>query len=71
MRETVAWPLIAGCIRLAVVMIGGWYWTALLGGSLQGLFWIIAASLIVFGLINAIAFATGLSWSERIPTALR
>ena len=67
----VTWPLIAGCIRLAVVMIGGWYWTALLGGSLQGLFWIIAASLIVFGLINAIAFATGLSWSERRPIASR
>jgi putative MATE family efflux protein len=60
----VTWPLIAGCIRLAIVTVGGWYWTSVLGGALQGFFWIIAASLAVFGLINAGAFATGLSWSR-------
>ena len=64
---SVAWPLIAGCIRLAMVTLGGWYWTAVLGGSLQGFFWIIAASLALFGLINAGAFATGLSWSRPMP----
>jgi putative MATE family efflux protein len=60
----VTWPFIAGCIRLGVVTLGGWYWIAVLGGSLQGFFWIIAASLALFGLINLGAFATGLSWSR-------
>jgi putative MATE family efflux protein len=68
---SVAWPLIAGCIRLAIVTLGGWYWTAVLGGSLQGFFWIIAASLALFGLINAGAFASGLSWSRPMPSVTR
>ena len=67
----VTWPLIAGCIRLAIVTLGGWYWTAVLGGSLQGFFWIIAASLVAFGLINAGTFATGLSWSRVMPSVSR
>lgn len=67
----VAWPLIAGCMRFALVAIGGWYWTTMVGGSLQGLFWIIAASLALFGLVSASAFATGLSWSHVKPSALR
>ena len=67
----VAWPLIAGLLRFALVAIGGWYWTTMVGGSLQGLFWIIAASLVLFGLVNASAFATGLSWSHLKPSAIR
>jgi Na+-driven multidrug efflux pump len=61
----VLWPFIAGCLRLAVVAVGGWYWIAILQGSLDGLFWIVAASLILFAIVNAGAFATGLSWSKR------
>lgn len=64
----VAWPLIAGFVRLATVTVGGWYWISVLGGSLQGFFWIIAASLALFGLINAGAFASGLSWSNLVPS---
>ena len=60
------WPFIAGCVRLAVVTIGGWYWITVLHGSLEGLFWIIAASLVLFGVVNLVAFATGLSW--RLPS---
>jgi putative MATE family efflux protein len=67
----VAWPLLAGCLRLAVVAIGGWYWTAVLGGSLQGFFWIIAASTALFGLVIAGTFASGLSWGGRRPAASR
>src|SRR5437667_10049949 len=58
---SVLWPFIAGCVRLAVVTIGGWYWIAVLHGSLEGLFWIIAGSLVLFGVINAVAFVSGLS----------
>lgn len=60
----VAWPFVAGLMRLSLVAIGGWWWTTMAGGSLQALFWIIAASLVLFGLVNAIAFATGVSWSH-------
>lgn len=67
----VAWPLFAGGLRLALVALGGWYWTTIVGGSLQGLFWIIAASLVLFGLVNASAFATGHSWSHLKLSPLR
>ena len=60
----VGWPLIAGLMRLTVVTVGGWYWLRARHGSLEGLFWIIGASFILFGLINAGAFATGLSWGK-------
>jgi putative MATE family efflux protein len=59
---SVTWPFIAGCVRLAIVAVAGWYWVSVLDGSLQGFFWIIASSMVLFGLINAGAFATGLSW---------
>ena len=61
------WPFIAGCVRLAVVTVGGWYWISVLHGSLEGLFWIIAASLVLFGVVNLVAFATGLSW-RKLPS---
>ncbi|HXX82480.1 MAG TPA: MATE family efflux transporter [Casimicrobiaceae bacterium] len=61
---SVLWPFIAGCLRLALVAGGGWYWVKVLQGSLDGLFWIIAASLILFAVVNVAAFATGLSWSR-------
>jgi Na+-driven multidrug efflux pump len=64
---TVVWPFIAGCVRLAVVTVGGWYWISVLHGSLEGLFWIIAASLVLFGVINGVAFASGLSW-RKLPS---
>jgi len=63
----VLWPFIAGCVRLAVVTLGGWYWIVVSHGSLEGLFWIIAASLILFGGVNVAAFATGLSW-RKLPS---
>jgi Na+-driven multidrug efflux pump len=64
---SVLWPFIAGCVRLAVVTTGGWYWISVLHGSLEGLFWIIAASLVLFGVVNVVAFATGLSW-RKLPS---
>jgi Na+-driven multidrug efflux pump len=60
----VAWPLAAGIARLATVGGAGWYWTSVLHGSLGGLFWIVAASYVVFGAINAFATASGLGWRE-------
>ncbi len=68
---SVLWPFIAGCVRLAVVTIGGWYWITVLHGSLEGLLWIIAASLVLFGVVNVVAFATGLSWRTLPSLASR
>jgi Na+-driven multidrug efflux pump len=68
----VLWPLIAGVTRLLVATVGGWYWIAVLHGSLSGLYWIAAASLALFGIVNAAAFATGHSWGRRAkPPAAR
>jgi putative MATE family efflux protein len=66
----VRWPVIAGVIRLLVATVGGWYWVVVLKGSMEGLYWFAAASLALFGIINAAAFATGLSWGQR-PAASR
>jgi putative MATE family efflux protein len=58
------WPFVAGVVRLLTVTALGWYWISAAQGSLTGLFWIVAASQLVFGGINAIGMATGLSWSN-------
>src|SRR5262249_37676690 len=58
------WPFSAGVARLAIVLLAGWYWIAIAHAPLTGLFWIIAASQVVFGVTNAIAMATGLSWND-------
>src|SRR5437867_13149985 len=59
---SVLWPFIAGCLRLAVVTIGGRDWVRVLHGPLEGLFWIIAARLVLFGVVKVVGFATGLIW---------
>ncbi|MFZ3322023.1 MAG: MATE family efflux transporter [Usitatibacter sp.] len=63
----IAWPFAAGVGRLATVLIVGGYCVNAGGGSLTGLFWIVAASQVVFGASNAFAMATGLSWSLPRP----
>ena len=65
----VVWPLIAGVTRIFVATVGGWYWVVMHNGSMSGLFWFLAASLFSFGIVNAIAFATGLSWAQRGSSA--
>ena len=65
----VLWPLIAGVTRMLVATVGGWYWVVMHHGSISGLYWILAASLCAFGVVNAIAFATGLSWAQRRSSA--
>ena len=56
------WPFAAGLVRLSVVSVAGWYWVSVQHGSLAGLYWIIAASQVLFGGINAVGMATGLNW---------
>ena len=61
-----AWPFAAGLVRLALVAAAGSYWIGTLGGSLNGLYWIVAASYLLFGAINLFAMASGLGWRERL-----
>jgi putative MATE family efflux protein len=64
-----AWPFSAGIARLGVVFAAGGYWINALGGSLNGLYWIVALSYLVFGAINLFAMASGLGWRERLQYA--
>ena len=57
-------------MRLAVVTIGGWYWVTVLHGALEGLFWIIAASLVLFGVCNLVAFAIRLHGESCLRSRL-
>lgn len=57
-----AWPFTAGIVRLGVVMLAGWLWQ----GSLAGLFWIVAASYLLFGGINLFAMASGRGWGTEL-----
>ena len=63
------WPFSAGVLRLATVLLAGSYWIHVAHGSTTGLFWIVAASQIVFGGINAIAMVAGRAWNA--PPALQ
>ncbi len=62
-----AWPFAAGIVRLGVVLAAGGYWINTLGGSLNGLYWVVAASYLLFGAINLFAMASGLGWGDRSP----
>lgn len=65
-HQQVAWPFAAGIVRLGVMLVAGVYWVTNLHGSLNGLYWIVAASYLVFGSINAFALASDLGWGERL-----
>jgi putative MATE family efflux protein len=64
-----AWPFAAGIVRLLIVVAAGGYWMDTLHGSLDGLYWIVAASYLAFGLINAFAMASGVGWGRRLAGA--
>ncbi|WP_374446965.1 MATE family efflux transporter [Stella sp.] len=49
-----AWPLAAGIIRLAIIAAAGWVAAHLLDLGLAGTYAVIAAALVVFGLVNAV-----------------
>lgn len=51
----VGWPVFAGTLRLAIAAGLGWSIVARLGGNLNALFLVVAASSVAFGTITAIA----------------
>jgi len=44
-----AWPLLAGFVRLLIAAVGGWLASRWLGGGLPGIFVAMALALVVFG----------------------
>jgi hypothetical protein len=46
-----------------VFAVGG-YWMNQLHGSLNGLYWIVAGSYLLFGAINLVALASGIGWGH-------
>lgn len=63
---SMAWPFAAGIVRLLVVLAAGGYWAYAAQGSLEGLYWIVAASYLAFGALNLFAMASGLGWRRRL-----
>lgn len=63
------WPFAAGILRLLVVFLAGGYWTQALHGSLNGLYWVVAAAYFVFGATNVFALASGLGWRHPLRTS--
>jgi putative MATE family efflux protein len=53
-----AWPLLAGLLRMTIAIAGG-YAILRLTGSLSLLYWALSAALVVFGAVNAVAVARG------------
>ncbi|MFL6621107.1 MAG: MATE family efflux transporter [Sulfurifustis sp.] len=64
-----AWPFAAGLVRLGVVSAAGGYWITGVGGSLNGLYWIVAASYLLFGGVNVFAMASGRGWGRNAYAA--
>jgi putative MATE family efflux protein len=50
----IGWPLTASFARLLIVVLGGGYWVGPHHGTLNGLFWIVAAAQVALGAINVI-----------------
>jgi len=64
-----AWPLIAGLLRLAIAGAGG-YLALRLTGSIAGVFVALGVALAVFGLINAASIWLG-AWFHGAPQGKR
>jgi MATE family, multidrug efflux pump len=64
-----AFPIAAGLARVLVVGLGGLAWTVAMHGSIEGLFWIIAAGYAAFGCINFYALIGAEVWTTKPLTA--
>ena len=54
----VGWPLLAGLVRVAVAIGGGWIALNVAGG-LDGVYWALGIGLLIVGVVNAAAVAMG------------
>lgn len=60
-----AWPFAAGLVRLGIVCAPGVSGMAAWSGTLNGLYWFVAAAYVAFGTINLAAMASGYCWGRR------
>lgn len=51
----VIWPVVAGCLRLTIAVVGAWLAGSVLGWGLPGVFAAVAFSFVLFGLALAVA----------------
>jgi Na+-driven multidrug efflux pump len=65
-----AWPFSAGVARLGTVLVAGAGWHAV-GGTLASLFWIAAASQVLFGAVNAYGFMLLTADTRSVANRLR
>ena len=63
------WPFVGGIARLVLGTLGSWLAVHQLGAGLAGLSWLIAASFVVFGLVNASALLRRGAW-RRAPARI-
>jgi Na+-driven multidrug efflux pump len=59
-----AWPLLAGFVRLVLAATGGWLATRWLGGGPNAVFVAIAVALVVMGVMVALPIKAG-AWRRR------
>jgi len=54
----VGWAMLAAVLRVVIAAGGGWLAVTMLGGSV-GLFVVVAAALVIYGLANVVTVASG------------
>jgi Na+-driven multidrug efflux pump len=53
------WPFVGGIVRLLLATLGAWLAVHQFGIGLTGVWWLIAASFVVFGVVNTLALRPG------------
>jgi Na+-driven multidrug efflux pump len=65
----VGWPMMVAVLRVIIAAGGGWFAVTIFGGSI-GLFVVIAGALVIFGLGNVAAVASG-AWFKAVSSQNR
>ena len=65
----VGWPMMVAVLRVIIAAGGGWFAVTIFGGS-TGLFAVIAGALVIFGLGNVAAVASGV-WFKAVSSQNR
>jgi Na+-driven multidrug efflux pump len=65
----VGWAMMTAVLRVIIAAGGGWFAVTKLGGS-TGLFAVLAVALVVYGIANVVAVASGAWFTTPKPKAL-
>lgn len=62
-------PVTAALLRLTwpvlVIAVGGWLWSSQSTHAIEGLFWMVAGSYLLFGAINISALQSHRGWTPK------